>query len=194
VISVAPRIGPTAGGTTIDVEGTNFFAPAAADPGTQILIDGQAISTTFVSTTTLSGLTPAHDSGDWQLSVSTGNAGTSAGSFTFVAPAVVRLVSPLMGSLAGGTPVAVVGDNFRDGGTTISFGSRALVCARFVSPNRMEGWTPPGAGAVDVAATDPIAGGNVLQSGFSYVDGADGGPPPSGPPPDGGCGGAGGGP
>jgi len=193
VISVSPRIGSALGGEQIDVEGANFIVPTGSpDTGTQILMGGQPITTNVVSSTQLLGLSDGHDPGDVALSVSTGNAATPAGTFTFVAPAVVRLVNPATGPTAGGTPVAVVGDNFRDGGTTIWFGATPLVCPRFVSANRIEGWTPPGTGIAGVMARDPIVNGNVLPAGFSYLDGVDAGQDPdAGAPPDGGCGGGG---
>jgi hypothetical protein len=186
VTSVTPRIGTALGGDQIDVEGSNFFPPTSADPGTQILVDNQPIPTTVTSGTHLVGISTVHDAGVVPLSVSTGHAATPAGSFTFVAPAVVRLVSPASGPTAGGTPVAVVGDNFRASGTTIWFGSTPLACPTFVSANRIEGWTPPGTGVVAVSAHDPVVNGNVLAAGFSYADDADAGPPPAG-----GCGGSG---
>jgi hypothetical protein len=197
VTSVEPRLGPMTGGTPIDVEGTNFLDATSTDPGTQIVVDGQPIPTTFVGTTSLIGLAPAHDPGEVPISVITANAETDAGTFTFIAPAVVRLVSPSSGPPAGGTPVAIVGDNFRDGGTTIWFGGTPLACQRFVSPNRIEGFAPSGTGTVGVAALDPVVNGNVLPAGFTYLDGAGGGTPPDtdgGPPPDAGCGGTGSGP
>jgi hypothetical protein len=192
VTSVAPRIGPTSGGFEIDVQGSDFVSPTGGPgTGTQILIGGQPISTNVVSSTQLVGFCYGHDPGDAPLSVSTGYAETPAGIFTFVAPAVVRLVSPATGPTWGGTPVAVVGDNFRDGGTTILVGGIPLGCQRFVSANRIEGLTPATpsgqALAVAVAASDPIVDGTMLQGGFTYyVDDSDGGQPP-----DGGCGGDG---
>jgi hypothetical protein len=197
VTSVAPRVASIYGGTEIDILGSNFVPPGIADMGTQILVDGQMISMLASTSTSLSGLLPAHDPGEVSLSVSSGKAETDAGSLTFVAPAVVRLVSPAVGPPAGGTPVAIVGDNFRAGGTTIWFGPSPLVCPRFVSPNRIEGWTPAGTGSVGVAAVDPVVNGNMLGDGFTYRDGADGGLASSGAdgggglPPDGGCAGTG---
>jgi hypothetical protein len=171
VTSVTPRLVSIYGGPDIHVEGTNFVPPGMADPGTELLLDGQVLYLLDWTPTSLTGSLPAHDPGEVPLVVSTGNAETDAGTITFVAPAVVRLVSPAAGPPAGGTPVAIVGDNFRAGGTTIWFGPSPLVCPRFVSPNRIEGWTPAGTGSVGVAALDPVVNGNVLGAGFSYRDG-----------------------
>jgi hypothetical protein len=188
VTAVSPTIGSTLGGEQIDVQGTNFITASGGDPGTELLVDGQPIFTTVLSPTHLVGMTAPHDAGDVPLSVSTGHAATPAGTFTFVAPAIVRLVTPASGPTPGGTPVIVVGDNFRPGGTTILFGGLPLVCPRFVSTSRIEGFAPAaaGAGAVGVAATDPVVDGNVLDNGFTYVAEAD-----AGAPADAGCSGSG---
>ena len=59
--------------------------------------------------------------------------------------------------------------------TVISFGdefetSVPILCPTLVSPNRIEGFAPPGLGAVAVWAKDPVSGsGNQLDLAFTYL-------------------------
>ena len=109
-----------------------------------------------------------HDPGEAALSVQTGGAGTDAGTFLFVAPPIVRALSPTRGAAAGGTRVAIGGNNFRQDVTQILFGGAGLRCAVFVNENRIDGYTPPGTETVDVTATDPIGGDGSSNQRFVY--------------------------
>jgi hypothetical protein len=176
VSSFAPRMGPAVGGTSLAIQGSGFVE---GHPGTQILLDGFPIATTFASPGLLLGTTPAHDPGDGMLALRTGAAVTLAGRFSFFAAPIVRAVSPTEGPSTGGTPVAIVGNNFR-GLTTILFDGEALVCPRVVSESRIEGLAPAGTGTVRVTAKDPIGGDGTTSVDFTYADDADGGLPPPG--------------
>jgi hypothetical protein len=184
VTSYAPRMGPAVGGTSIAIQGGGFVEDT---PGTEILLDGQPIAITFASSGILLGTTPPHDPGDAMLALRTGGAVTPVGRFSFFAAPIVRAVSPSVGSSEGGTPVTIVGNNFR-GLTTVLFGDAPLVCPRVVGESRIQGLTPPGTGVVKVTAGDPIGGDGTLGEEFTYADGIDGGLPPPGecPAPDGG--------
>jgi hypothetical protein len=179
VSSFAPRVGPAVGGTSIAIQGSGFVE---GNPGTQILLDGVPIATAFASPGVLLGTTPAHDPGDGMLALRTGAAVTLVGRFSFFAAPIVRAVSPAAGSSTGGTPVTIVGNNFR-GLTAILFDADPLVCPRVVSESRIEGLAPPGTGTVKVIAKDPIGGDGTTSADFSYVADADGGSPPVGPCP-----------
>jgi hypothetical protein len=180
-IGVAPTVsafepfkGPAVGGTPISVHGKNFI------PGTQVLVGGALIDPgggTVVSDTLIQGTTPAHDPGPVVLTVRTGGTSVDApGSFTFVGRPEVLAVSPASGPLAGCTPVTIVGKFFDAGAKTrFWFGSdlasaSALQCTNYVSPNRVEGLTPPGAGAVSVFAEDPVSGVGELPLAYTYLD------------------------
>jgi hypothetical protein len=196
VSSFDPFVGPAAGGTLVSVHGQNFIK------GTQVLMGGAPLEPgggTIVSDTLIQGTTPAHDPGPVSVTVQTGSASVDApGAFEFVAAPQVLDVSPNSGPLAGCAPVTIVGKGFDDGRMTrIWFGSdlgsaAALQCIDYKGPNRIEGLTPPGAGAVSVFAQDPVGGVGELPLAYTYldVDMPDAGePPPAGqgcPCPDGG--------
>jgi hypothetical protein len=183
----APFEGPAEGGTPLAVHGQNFIT------GTQVLVGGSLLEPgggTVMSDTLIQGTTPAHDPGLVTITVSAGaSTVTASGSFDFVGRPEVLAVTPSSGPLAGCTPITIVGKYFRDGeNTRIWFGSDVagaapLQCPNFVSANRIEGFTPPGAGAVSILAQDAVSGVGVLPLAFTYldVDAADGGPPPFGP-------------
>jgi hypothetical protein len=183
VTTISPLVGPIAGGTMVTISGADFVDPVGSDPatGTEILVDGQAITTYHDGPTSIWGVSPAHDAGDAEISVSTGGATTDAGTFLYVAAPIVREVVPAVGATVGGTPVTVVGNYFR-AETRVSFGGRDLACAMLMSPNRIDGFAPPGGGTVDVVATDPVGGTGKLAFGFAFDETI-----PGGPAPDAGC-------
>lgn len=186
---VSPLEGPAAGGTELVVTGTSFV------PGTQLLIDGVVVPLLVDAqddATTLRARTPPHEPGFVTVSVRAGSAEVRAPSqFRYVGKPVVLAISPNEGPVVGGTPIAIVGKNFREGATKILFGSTddllqlPLLCPRLVSPVRIEGITPRGGtGAMRVFARDAVAGEEkepkVLFT-FLELDTPDVAPPP--PPP-----------
>lgn len=80
ITSVSPSSGPTAGGTTVTVTGTNFLG------ATQLTIGGTAVPFTIHSATSISFVTPAKTAGTVDIRVTTPagtSANTSADNFTY---------------------------------------------------------------------------------------------------------------
>ena len=182
ITTVAPREGPATGGTEIIVTGANFIT------GTKLLIGGVPAMLTGAGldgTTTLRGRAPPHEPGFVPVAVRAGSVDVASGSFLYVGRPIVRAVSPSQGPVTGGTPVAIAGNYFREGATRIVFGTSDhvseadLVCPKFVSVNRIEGYAPPGVGALSVYARDPVAGESQCPLAFTYLDddSPDGAPP-----------------
>jgi hypothetical protein len=190
--SLAPTVGPAAGGTLVDVRGADFAVPNDTSDGSQLLVDGVPLDpvlnlVTVISSTEITAVLPAHDAGFAILTVATGNATTVPMYFEFVPAPIVKMISPNHGPVTGGTRVSVVGNHFRDGGTTIKIDNVPLVDTQLISSNRIEGTVPPGAGpgSVYVTADDPIGGDGILIDGpigFTYdpvpADAPDGGAGP----------------
>jgi hypothetical protein len=88
VTGIAPTSGPTAGGTTVTITGTGFTGDTA------VLFDSDAASSfTVVSDTSITAVTPAHDAGTVDVTVTTpgGTSATSAADqYTFGASPSVR--------------------------------------------------------------------------------------------------------
>lgn len=171
VTKFLPTEGPAQGGTDITVEGDDFIT------GTQVLMGGVPIEPgggTVMDPHHITGRTPIHDPGLFPVVVRTGGASAKAdGNFLFVAAPVVLAVSPPSGPTSGGTAVSVVGKGFREA-TSLRFGSdfgtaAPLLCATLVSPNRIQGYLPPGAGAVSIFALDPVSGTSERPLAFTYL-------------------------
>ena len=169
-----PSEGPAAGGTQLSVRGGNFIA------GTQVLVGGALLDDgVLVSDEVIAGTTPAHEPGSVPVTVQSGASAVDVpGTFLFVGRPEIRAVAPTKGPPGGCTPIAIVGKNFREGKTSVWFGADSspgalLRCPTVVSPNRIEGYVPAGAGAVSVFVGDPTGGVSNLYLGFTYLDEVD---------------------
>ncbi len=170
VTSFSPAAGSTNGGTPVTVVGTGFLPGATTVQFGDRVADGYVASpTSFLATT------PAHPPGRVAVTVTTSGASVTAASmFEYVPPPIVREISPARGPTAGGTEVTIVGDNFHQTTTQIWFGSAPMVAATVVSPNEIDGLSPPGNGTAIVSASDSIGGTAPSSVEFVYA-GVDGG-------------------
>src|SRR5437016_1687044 len=118
VTNVNPNTGPTSGGTSVTITGTNFTGATAVKFGS-----ANATSFTVNSSTSITATSPA-GSGTVDITVTTGG-GTSATSaadqFTYIGAPTVTNVSPNTGPTTGGTSVTITGTNFT-GATAVKFG------------------------------------------------------------------------
>ncbi|MBS0582315.1 MAG: IPT/TIG domain-containing protein, partial [Proteobacteria bacterium] len=166
--AINPTSGPTAGGTSVTVTGTDFVAGT-----TTVTIGGTTIpsgSVTVNSSTSLTLTTPAHASGNVAVTVTT-SGGTSApvpGGYTYAAAPTISLLSPNSGGTAGGTSVTITGTNLAGAssvtfdGLTAAIGSNTATQVVVTSPAHA-------LGAVDVVVTTP--GGTATAVGaFTYVN------------------------
>jgi hypothetical protein len=166
-----PTAGPANGMIQVGLTGKNFVR------GTQVLIGNVLLfpnGGVLDSPMAMHGFTPVHDPGVFPVIVRTGSAGAGGFTYEFVAKPVLRAVSPTSGPAAGGNPVVIVGDHFRNGPTTIWFGTNSsrmpLGNPTFVSANRLEGTAPAGvAGTVSIFASDPIGGDVELPDAYTYL-------------------------
>ena len=167
--SVSPTSGPTAGGTTITLTGTNFVSGATVRVG-----GTAATNVTFVSATQLTARTPAGTAGarDVQVTNPNGQSATRTGGFTYTAPATaptLTSVSPTSGPTAGGTTITLTGTNFVSG-ATVRVGGTAATNVAFVSATQLTARTPAGtAGARDVQVTNPNGQSATRTGGFTYT-------------------------
>ena len=166
VTSVNPNNGPGAGGTTVTIAGSNFFAVTAVNFGTN-----PAASYTVNSPTQITATSPA-GAGTVDITVTAGG-GTSGASafdrFTYVAAPTVTGVAPNTGPAAGGTSVTITGTNF-SAATAVRFGGTAAGSFTVNSATQITATAPAGAGTVDVTVT--TAGGTSPTGAadqFTYV-------------------------
>jgi hypothetical protein len=168
ITAVSPTAGPQAGGTTVTVQGTLFVS------GSVVVFDeALAAQTTFVSSTILTAVTPAHPAGLSDISVVLPDARrvTLADAYEFQAPPIptISSIAPANGPIAGGTPVTIQGSGF-SAGTQVFFDHTAAVSVDILSAHSLVAVTPPHtAGLVDVAVQIPDGRDATTVGGFLYV-------------------------
>jgi hypothetical protein len=164
VTNINPAAGPTAGGMSVTITGTNFA------PGATVTIGGTAATNvTVVSATSITATAPAHAAGAASVVVTnpSGLSGTLANGYTYRALPTIASVNPTSGKTAGGTIVTITGTNFVTG-ATVSFGGIAATNVNVGSATSITATAPAGAaGNVDVTVT--TAGGSSNAVSFSYV-------------------------
>jgi hypothetical protein len=165
ITEVSPKEGPEAGGTTVNVTGTNLSGASAVVFG-----PNNAKSFKVNSATSITAESPA-GKGTTEIVVTTPG-GRVAANFTYVPPPTVAEVTPNNGPEAGGTSVTIAGTNFT-GATAVKFGISGAKAFKVNSATSITAESPMGSGTVDVIVT--TAGGTSATGQtdhFSY------GPPP----------------
>jgi hypothetical protein len=154
VTGVSPSSGPTTGGTSVALTGTNFTGATAVDFGTHAGTGLVVNSATSISITSPAG------SGTVDVEVTT-PAGRSAANppndqFTYTTAPVVTGVSPAAGAPAGATSVTVTGSNFT-GATAVDFGTTPGTGLLVNSATSISITSPSGAAGttVDVTVVGP---------------------------------------
>ncbi|MFI5173355.1 MAG: IPT/TIG domain-containing protein [Terriglobia bacterium] len=170
---ISPNTGSTSGGTGVTINGSDFVTGAVVSFGST------AASTTFVSSTQLTAVSPpAAAAGAVTLKVQNpdGQSATLPGAFTYtqataLAPqfAASNPISPNSGSTSGGTGVTLNGSNFVTG-AVVSFGS-ATASTTFVSSTQLTAVSPPAAaaGAVTLKVQNPDGQSATLPGAFTYT-------------------------
>jgi hypothetical protein len=172
VTGVSPPSGPTAGGTTVTINGSSFLGATAVSFGKTAAVSFSVNA----AGTQISAVDPAEAAGTVDVTVTTAggtSATSSADQFSYLAGPTVTGVSPSSGPTAGGTTVTVSGSGFA-GATAVSFGKAAAVSFSVnAAGTQISAVDPAGAaGTVDVTVT--TAGGTSATSSadqFSYLAG-----------------------
>jgi large repetitive protein len=166
VTGISPNAGPTGGGTTLTISGTNLGNAKAVDFGATAV-------TNFVSNsaTRIVAVSPPGTAGAVDVRVVAGGS-TSAivagDTFTYQAPAITG-VSPNGGPTGGGTTLTITGTNLGNA-KAVDFGTTAVTSFVSSSATRIVVVSPTGtAGTVDVCV---VAGGSnsaiVAADKFTY--------------------------
>ncbi|PJJ71104.1 IPT/TIG domain-containing protein [Diaminobutyricimonas aerilata] len=163
VLDLAPRSGPTSGGTEVTIVGSGFTGATRVDfggvPGSipRVLSDTELVVTT-----------PARAAGPVPVVVRHPAGDSNPGSFTFIAPdaPTVLALAPDSGPEAGGTAVVLTGDGLTGttGVTVDGFPADFTV----VDDDTIHLVTPPGApGPADVVVQHPD--GDAAPLAFTYL-------------------------
>ena len=120
VTSVNPSAGPTAGGTTVTITGTNLTGANGVSFGSTA-----ATSFTINGANSVTATAPAENAGTVNITVTTpGGISTTSGAdqYTYTTGPTVTSVAPTAGPLGGGTSVTITGANLT-GATAVRFGT-----------------------------------------------------------------------
>ena len=161
VSGVSPTTGPTSGGTSVTISGSNFVGASSVQFGTAF-----GTGVVIVSNTQITATSPAHAAGTVDVTVITPG-GTSATSpsdhFRYIAPVpTVSSVAPSAGPAAGGTSVTITGTGFT-AATAVAFGFTAATTFAVVSDTQITA-TSPAHAAATVNVTVTTAGGTSATS------------------------------
>ncbi|HVE86437.1 MAG TPA: IPT/TIG domain-containing protein, partial [Myxococcales bacterium] len=167
ITRITPPSGTSGGGTAFTITGTNF------QPGATIDIGGTAATAiSFVSPTTLTGVTPAHTTPatvDVKVTNPDNQSVTLSASYTYVGPPSVTGVTPNVAPITGGTSVAITGINLSTG-VAIIIGGLPLQNLSVSSSTRVTGVAPAHpAGTVDIVGINPDGQRGALMAAFQYV-------------------------
>lgn len=150
ITGLAPGAGPTAGGNTVTITGTNFF------PGSTVRFGaGSFTAASFVSSTELEINAPSGAPGPVRVEVKTpGGVSPVSNTDDYVyGPPAVTTVDPTSGHTHGGNTVTVKGTGFTPD-ATVTFGTASSGSVTFVSSTKIRAVAPAEAArTVDVTVT-----------------------------------------
>jgi hypothetical protein len=178
VTGVSPKIGPTAGGTTVSIAGVNFTEVSAVKFGST-----PAASYTVNSPTSITAVSPpGANVVDVSVTTPVGESATGpADRFQYQKPPVISKISAKTGPATGGTTVVITGEEFA-AATEVRFGT---VPAEFhVSPGGVITTVSPAhlAGIVDITVVNTAgASAPVSTDRFKFTPSVTGLAPSSGP-------------
>lgn len=175
ISGITPAAGPTAGGTTITIEGTQL---AYGDYGLTVTVGGvEATGVSWQSPERISAVTPAGAAGPADVVVNAYGyeSARSTGGFTYVAPGPaigVTGVTPASGLTTGGEAISITGSGFSGGSTpSVTIGGAAATSVTVVSDTVITATTPEhAAGPVDVSVSRD-GGTGTKASAYEYRQG-----------------------
>ena len=150
ITGLTPGAGPTAGGNSVTITGTNFF------PGSTVRFGaGSFSSASFISSTELQADAPPGAGGTVRVEVGTPGGvspASSADDYVYGRPAVTS-IDPTSGHTHGGNTVTVKGTGFTPD-AAVTFGTVSSGSVTFVSSTKIRAVAPAeGAGTVDITVT-----------------------------------------
>ncbi|MCE0539203.1 IPT/TIG domain-containing protein, partial [Kineosporia rhizophila] len=173
ITSVTPTRGPTSGGTSVVITGTNLATATAVKFGANA-----ATSLTVNSNTSVTAVAPARTPLNTNVTVDitvttvggTSNAVT-ADEYTYFAPPTVTAVAPSAGPLTSGNSVTITGTNFigPSGVSAVKFGAANAVSYTVNSDTQITAVAPAGtAGTVDITVV-AVGGTSAITAADQYT-------------------------
>ncbi|OBT44743.1 hypothetical protein VE00_05310 [Pseudogymnoascus sp. WSF 3629] len=166
ITRIRPTSGPTTGGITVVITGTNLASPSA------VTFDGISATINSSSATSISVTAPAHAPGVARVVVTTAaGSSTQAVNFNYVTvPApVITSISPTNGSTSGGNTVTISGTNLLYT-TGVTFGTTPASSFAILSNNQVAAVAPAGAaGVTTVSVTNGTGTSNTLPYTYNGI-------------------------
>lgn len=173
IAAIAPPNGPTAGGNTVKITGTNFRG-SDGNPAT-VTIGGNSMTGVTVAgdNKSIDGTVPAGTVGKVNVVVQTSDGrATLVGGYEYAPAPTMSSVAPASGPIEGGARITITGSNFGAAGNpAVTVGGVAAICVALVSPTTITAVVPAGAaGAADVTVTLDNGGGSATLTGaYTYA-------------------------
>jgi RHS repeat-associated protein len=165
VAAVYPNAGPIAGGNQVRIFGSGFL------PGVTLVSFGSTPATTitFITSAELLVTAPAGNAGTFDVTVTTPTANdVLAASYTYLPPPTIASLQPRKGKTAGGELTTLLGTNFFEAGTSVSFAGTPSPSVSVLTPSTTSATTPAETpGPADVMVTTP-GGEATLPGGFTF--------------------------
>ncbi|HZT70141.1 MAG TPA: IPT/TIG domain-containing protein [Terriglobia bacterium] len=168
IASITPDSGPTTGGTNVIITGSGFDSSASVSFG-----GVAAVSVTYISSTQLQVVTPAHASGVVSVAVNQkqNQSATLAGGFTYSNTLNISGISPTSGPATGGTVVTITGTGFQTG-ASVAFGGVSSAAVTVASSTEINAVSPPeNTGTVSITVTNADSQSASLPSAFTFTSG-----------------------
>lgn len=165
---ISPSAGPAAGGTPVTVTGQAFAA------GGQLYLGGKALlNQAFINAQVMTGIVPKADKAgkvDLLYVGPDGQFTKLVGAWDYIPGPTVDGIEPVLGPVAGGTQVTVVGTGMQ-AGVKVYFGGKQAQLLNLASALLAVVVAPPAAaaGPADVTVVNPDGQVGTLKNGFLYL-------------------------
>ncbi|MFF3754696.1 IPT/TIG domain-containing protein [Streptomyces sp. NPDC002018] len=146
--SVVPNSGPSAGGSTVILNGSGFTGATAVNFGTAPALTYAVNSSVKITATTPAG------TGTVPVTVRLPGFTSNPVNYTYVSAPTLTGISPSQGPAAGGTVVVLTGTGL-SAATAVTFGGTPATSFTVNSATQITAIAPAGAGAVPVTVTTP---------------------------------------
>ena len=167
ITSLSVASGPTAGGTSTIITGTNLMSATAVKLGTNA-----AASFTITDGNHITAVSPVGTPGTVHISITTLSGTTTdsaADQFTYNSLVTVTSVTPNVGPIVGGTSVNIVGTHFT-GASAVKFGSVDATSYSVISDTSISAVSPAtAAGTVHITVTTPDGGISATSSADEFI-------------------------
>ncbi len=170
IATIFPAVGTVDGGTSVSVVGANFQAGARIFFGS-----AEATVTASPTSTNRDVTTPANPPGSTSVTVVNPDGLTHSlnGAFVYFSPPpLISVVSPDVGSTAGGYEVTLIGKNFRSD-SSVQWGNFNITAFNSQTPTSLSFFAPPAVpGPIDVTVSNSDGQTDTALSAFTYLNAA----------------------